>query len=74
MKPKNPNSADIGGLHLRLDQDEITFMECTLFSQKFYYIYDRPAQRVDDKQLQQWMDEAKDGFIYVSFGSVSTVQ
>ncbi len=45
VRPINPNTAFVGGLHLR-----------------------PPKPLPDD--LKKWMDDAKEGVVYVSFGSV----
>ena len=33
----------------------------------------RPADRIEDDDIRNWLDEAKDGVVYVSFGSVSLI-
>ncbi len=47
VRPMGPNSADIGGIHLR------------------------PAREIEDEELRAWLDGARDGFVYVSYGTVS---
>ena len=34
----------------------------------------REAEEIKDKELKKWLDEAKDGAILVSYGSVSNLQ
>ncbi len=46
VRPINPNTAMVGGLHLR------------------------KAKPLPD-DLKKWADDATEGFVYVSFGSVS---
>ena len=33
----------------------------------------RDAKPIEDEELKQWMDEATDGIIYMSFGSVRKI-